>query len=130
MREFVVGVRVVAVRGFEDGLLHATNGILGPQLRRFGRLESCCGMAHFLPAVDAMAKWPCRMRFAVVKSPRIEGAHERGYTLARQNYGYEKRQKEVARQKKKDAKKQRKLEKNVVPPEETEKQFPDDLTPA
>lgn len=35
--------------------------------------------------------------------------------MARQNYGYEKRQKELAKQKKQEAKRQRKLEKKNEP---------------
>lgn len=55
----------------------------------------------------------------------MAGTHERGPILARQNYGYEKRQKEIAKQKKKEAKRQRKLEKNAAPSEETGEQIPE-----
>ena len=42
-------------------------------------------------------------------------------TLARPNYGFEKRQREMAQQKKKDAKKQRKQGSSEVSPENPEK---------
>jgi hypothetical protein len=38
--------------------------------------------------------------------------------LARSNYTYNKRQKELARKKKKEQKRQRKLDKNTIKPEE------------
>ena len=38
--------------------------------------------------------------------------------MARRNYNYEKRQRELARQKKKEKKRQRKLEKQGIPTEE------------
>jgi len=65
---------------------------------------------------------------AVARNPPIEGAHERGYTLARQNYGYEKHQKEMAKQKKKDAKIRRKQEKKAGSPEQAGGQSPDEVT--
>ena len=38
--------------------------------------------------------------------------------MAKRNYNYEKRQRELAKQKKQEKKRQRKLEKDGVPPEE------------
>lgn len=59
------------------------------------------------------------------------GTITRGDPLARQNYGFEKRQKELARQKKQEAKLQRKLNKKTETSQENQEEPLEDLeTPA
>ena len=49
--------------------------------------------------------------------------------MARQNYGYEKRQKELAKAKKKEEKRRKKQEKNKVPTEENTDQTLNPVAP-
>ena len=49
--------------------------------------------------------------------------------MARNNYSYEKRQKELAKKKKKEEKRLRKLEKKNVHPEVSEEQTQGEITP-
>jgi len=49
--------------------------------------------------------------------------------MPKRNYGFEKRQKELARQRKKEEKRQRRLERNAPPSDQTsEPETPDDST--
>jgi hypothetical protein len=52
----------------------------------------------------------------------IKNNSQGGNKLARSNYSFNKRQKELARKKKKELKKQRKLDKNIIKSEEDPKQ--------
>jgi hypothetical protein len=49
--------------------------------------------------------------------------------LGKPNFSFQKRQKELAKQKKKEEKKQRKLDKNTAPPVENTGQSPEEGTP-
>jgi len=51
-----------------------------------------------------------------------EGNDKRGSILDKQHYGYEKRQKEIAKQKKQEAKRLRRLEKKTDPSEESQEE--------
>ncbi len=68
------------------------------------------------------------MRPALLSYKR-ERIQSRGETLPRPHYGYEKRQKEMAKEKKRDEKRQRKLNKKVAQPEEAREVPPDDAPP-
>lgn len=47
--------------------------------------------------------------------------------MARSNFSYEKRQKELERKKKKEEKQQRKQEKSITPPDRNEDQIQDEM---
>ncbi len=56
----------------------------------------------------------------------VKNHDQGGNTLARSNYSFKKRQKELARKKKQEQKRQRKLEKDTNVPEETSDQPQDE----
>ncbi len=73
----------------------------------------------------------CPMRQVLCWFCCPEGENIRGDPLARQNYGFEKRQKELAKQKKQEAKLQRKLNKKAETSQENQEEPVEGLeTPA